>query len=346
MTEGGQHQSHWIAARDYTTEVGLQGLAIVVIGRNEGERLRRCLLSILGRSDCVVYVDSGSDDGSVELACAMGAEVCELDMRQAFTAARARNAGFLRAMELHPELRFVQFVDGDCAVNEGWLEAANSFLTKHVRVATVFGRRRERAPWASIYNQLCDIEWQITPGPVKACGGDAMFRVEAFHQAGGYREDLIAGEEPELCVRLRAQGWTVECIAVEMTLHDAALTRFSQWWLRTVRAGYAYAQGVQLHGRPPERHCVGQLRSALMWALGLPAVIGLAWSYAGPWSAVGLCLYPLQVLRVARGAPGSVPVRLMRGLFLVLGKFPETQGAMRFWHNTLHRRAGALIEYK
>ena len=346
MTVAGQQQSHSVEASGGTTGVGPQGMVVVVIGRNEGERLRSCLQSILGRCECIVYVDSGSDDDSVATASALGAEVCALDMTQAFTAARARNAGFLRAMEMRAELRYVQFVDGDCTVTEGWLEAAESFLSKHVRVATVFGRRRERAPQASIYNQLCDIEWQITPGPVKACGGDAMFRVEALRQAGGYRDDLIAGEEPELCVRLRAQGWTIECVAVEMTLHDAAMNRFSQWWLRSMRAGYAYAQGVQLHGRPPERHCVAQLRSALMWAVGLPAVIGLAWLYTGPWAAAALWLYPLQVLRAARRAPGPMPVRLLRGLFLVLGKFPETQGAVRFWRNTLQRRAGTLIEYK
>ena len=249
-------------------------------------------------------------------------------------------------MELRPGLPYVQFVDGDCAVADGWLQAAVAFLTTHARVATVFGQQRERAPEASIYNRLCDIEWRVAPGPVKACGGNAMFRVGAFIEAGGYREDLIAGEEPELCVRLRALGWALECLDDEMTLHDAAITRFSQWWLRTMRGGYAYAQGVQLHGRPPERHCVRQLRSALMWAIGVPTVVGLAWPIVGSWASVALCLYPLQALRIAAAVPGSVPIRLLRGTFLVLGKFPETQGAMRFWRNTLRKRAGTLIEYK
>lgn len=322
------------------------GVCAVVIGRNEGDRLRRCLESLRGQVELVVYVDSGSQDDSVESACALNATVVELEMNRPFTAARARNAGFWRAILVRPELEWVQFVDGDCAVAEGWLEAANTFLSKHSRVATVFGRRRERAPQASIYNRLCDIEWQVPPGPSKSCGGDAMFRVEAFKQAGGFREDLIAGEEPELCVRLRGLGWAIECLPFEMTLHDAAMTRFSQWWLRTVRAGYSYAQGVQLHGRPPERHCVKQLRSALVWAIGVPISIGLAWTVVGPWAAIGLCVYPLQTLRIAKAAPGPVRVRLARGVYLVLGKFPETQGAMRFWRNALQERSGTLIEYK
>ena len=39
-------------------------LGIVTIGRNEGERLRRCLSSVVGRGMPVVYVDSDSTDGS------------------------------------------------------------------------------------------------------------------------------------------------------------------------------------------------------------------------------------------------------------------------------------------
>jgi glycosyltransferase involved in cell wall biosynthesis len=43
-------------------------VGLVIIGRNEGERLRRCLASV-GAGGCdVVYVDSGSTDGSSEVA--------------------------------------------------------------------------------------------------------------------------------------------------------------------------------------------------------------------------------------------------------------------------------------
>jgi glycosyltransferase involved in cell wall biosynthesis len=67
---------------------------LVAIGRNEGERLRRCLISAQGVYDHVVYVDSGSSDDSVALAESFGAVVVVLDTARPFTAARARNAGF------------------------------------------------------------------------------------------------------------------------------------------------------------------------------------------------------------------------------------------------------------
>ena len=68
----------------------------VVMGRNDGERLKLCIdsLSVAAR---IVYVDSGSTDGSVDWARAHGADVVELDSAVAFTAARARNSGFRRA---------------------------------------------------------------------------------------------------------------------------------------------------------------------------------------------------------------------------------------------------------
>jgi glycosyltransferase involved in cell wall biosynthesis len=69
-------------------------VGIVAIGRNEGERLRKCLQSVIECAALVVYVDSGSTDNSVAMARGIGSDVIELDMRVPFTAARARNIGF------------------------------------------------------------------------------------------------------------------------------------------------------------------------------------------------------------------------------------------------------------
>src|SRR5882762_4098126 len=162
-------------------------LGIVVIGRNEGERLRACLASVTRLAGLVVYADSGSTDGSTETARNLGVVVVALDMSIPFTAGRARNEGFQRLCELAPELSYVQFVDGDCAVVDGWPEAAAEFLDAHPDVAGVCGRRRERYPERSIYNLLCDIEWNTPVGEAKACGGDVMMRVEALGAAKGFR---------------------------------------------------------------------------------------------------------------------------------------------------------------
>ena len=322
-------------------------IAVVAIGRNEGERLRRCLDSVLGLVGMVVYVDSGSTDGSVEMARRRGVEVVELDMGIPFTAARARNAGFARALELQPAVKYVQFVDGDCEVVPGWLTTAVDFLEGHAEVAAVCGWRRERYPDRSIYNLLCDLDWNDwSPGPVRMFGGDVMIRAVALHSSGGYRDDLIAGEEPELSVRLRAGGWTLQAMGVPMTMHDAAITRFGQWWKRTLRTGYAYAQGAHLHGAPPERHFVKPLRSALVWGVALPAVILALVAIFGPVAAWLFLLYPIQVLRVLAKTDGPLRQRALRGAFIVVGKFAEAQGSFRFLRTLLARRHGELIEYK
>ncbi|MBU1235890.1 MAG: glycosyltransferase family 2 protein [Gammaproteobacteria bacterium] len=323
-----------------------EAIGVVVIGRNEGVRLERCLKSVLGRVAGVVYVDSGSTDNSVSMARGMNIEVVELDMSVPFTAARARNEGFERLLTKLPEIRYVQFVDGDCEVVPGWIEKAEAFLNSRPDVAAVCGRRRERFPENSAYNLLCDIEWDTPTGEAKSCGGDALMRADALSAAGGYRPDLIAGEEPELCVRLRAAGWKVWRLGEEMTLHDAAMTRFGQWWKRTQRSGHAYAEGAYLHGAPPERHGVADSRRIWLWGLFIPLAILLAVIVAG-WPGLLLAaIYPLQVVRLAIKGDRSTRENWLYAFFLVLGKFPELQGQLKFHLNRLSAGKTTLIEYK
>jgi glycosyltransferase involved in cell wall biosynthesis len=322
------------------------GLGVVVIGRNEGDRLGRCLASVLAPSRLVVYVDSGSTDGSVAMAAAAGAVVHALDMRRPFTAARARNEGLQRLLALAPELRTVQFVDGDCEVVADWIAAAADFLDQHPDVAAVCGRRRERFPERSVYNLLCDLEWNTPVGEAKACGGDVLMRTAALREVGGYRDELVAGEEPELCVRLRAKGWRIWRLDAEMTLHDAAMTRFGQWWMRCVRAGFAFAEGMRLHGAPPERHWVRESRSAWVWGGLVPLGVMLAMAAAGPGAAWAFAVYPLQVARLALRSAGTPRARWARAFFTVAGKFPELVGQLKSGLLRITRRRATLIEYK
>lgn len=312
----------------------------VVIGRNEGERLVRCLSSVRGAA-CVVYVDSGSSDGSVESARRVGAEVVCLDLADPFTAARARNAGFRRLMQLRPDLRYVQFIDGDCELVRSWTPSAIAYLEQQPGYAVACGRRRERNPDRSIYNRLCDLEWNTPVGEARSCGGDALIRVEAFRQVGGFRDNLIAGEEPELCVRLRAAGWRIRRLPCEMTMHDAAMTRWIQWWRREVRAGHAFAEGASLHGRPPERHWRRETARAVVWGAALPAGALALSAVAGPWALAILLAYPIQIVRLAR-LPGGWP----HAFFLVAGKFAECWGVLRFWRSHWHQQVPRIIEYK
>jgi GT2 family glycosyltransferase len=307
------------------------------------------LQSAIGRAATVVYVDSNSSDGSVATAREIGAAVVELDLSIPFTAARARNEGFQKLLALDPQCEFVQFVDGDCEIVVGWIERAAEELAGNEKLGVVCGRRRERHPEASRYNKLCDIEWDTPIGEARACGGDAMMRVSALTQVGGFNAGVIAGEEPELCVRLRQRGWKILRLDAEMTLHDAAMTRFGQWWRRMVRGGHAYAQGCHMHGAPPERHWVRENRRIVFWGVVLPVLIlALVWPTRGM-SFVLLGGYAVLWWRTFSHAKGRGLGRRDARLYathMVIGKFAEAQGLITFWLSRLLGRRTRLIEYK
>ncbi len=308
----------------------------VIIGRNEGARLVACLQSVVGQVAQVVYVDSGSNDGSVAAATVAGARVVALDLARPFTAARARNAG----MALLDGVEFVLFIDGDCVLQPGFVGAALAAFADHLAAVVVCGRRREMRPEVSIYNRLCDAEWDTPVGQALACGGDALMRLDAVRAVGGFRDSLIAGEEPELCLRLRRKGGQVWRIDAEMTLHDAAITRFGQWWRRSVRAGHAFAEGAWLHGASPDRHWRREVARALVWGLVVPVGIVVAGvAHPAGW-LLGL-VYPAQVLRLWRRGGQWRQAGLS-----VIGKFAETQGALTFYARHWRGRGGRLIEYK
>lgn len=326
-------------------------IGVVVIGRNEGNRLYQCLQSILNQEiNVVVYVDSGSTDGSVKLAQSLGVHVVELDLSIPFTAARARNAGFEYLLKVEPNIKFVQFVDGDCRVVTGWLATAVRELQARPELVVVCGQRQEEFPHHSIYNRLCGLEWNTPVGEAKACGGDSMMRVSAFKKVGGFNPTLIAGEEPELCVRLRQAGGKVLRMDADMTLHDAQITRFAQWWKRSQRNGYAYAEGAWLHGASPEKHWVKESRSIWFWGLLLPLLaVATVWITKGSSLILLLIAYSYLAYRIfeyMRRREFPIEDAIAYSLFCVLGKFPQVQGQIQFHISQLFRQKTTIIEYK
>jgi GT2 family glycosyltransferase len=324
-------------------------VGVVAIGRNEGERLERCLRSVLGRGSAVVYVDSGSRDGSPALAAELGARVIELDPSAPYTAARGRNTGIEGLLAEHAELEFVQVVDGDCEVQPGWIEAASAFLAERPEVAVVCGRRRELHPDASPWNLAAAVEWDVPPGEAEACGGDAMLRVSAWRDAGGYEPTLIAGEDPEFCWRVRRRGGRIVRLDREMTLHDAAMRRFGQWWRRMRRSGHAYAELAWRQRSAPAPGTLRQLASIALWGGVLPLAAALLAAPTGGWSAAGLLLWVRPWWGAWRTTRRRWPARTaaVYASLCVLGKLAEAQGVLSFaWNRAVLRRRTRLIEYK
>lgn len=326
-------------------------LGVVVIGRNEGDRLKACLASLNGVAS-LVYVDSGSQDGSMEFAAAQGIDTIALTTDRPFTAARARNAGIRHLLARNSGIEFIQTVDGDCTMAPGWLDVAAATLRASSKVSTIFGRLRERYPDLSVYNRLCDAEWNVPVGEAESCGGIAMHRAATLAAAGCFNEALIAGEEPDLCLRLRRAGWSIVRIDAEMGNHDANILRFAQWWRRTVRAGFAYADHVWRHRSSSLPSWKRQTARFAFWGAVLPATIlallvifGLSgWPLA--WALLPMLAYPSQFVRIWLRERRRSPFAARAAAFSVIGKFAEAWGALKFLCVSATRRKAGLIEYK
>ncbi len=323
-----------------------RNVGVVVIGKNEGVRLHRSLASIHKQSLPTVYVDSGSSDGSVAFAKQLGCEVIELNMERPFTAARARNTGARRLLSANSQLEYVQFIDGDCEMDSDWIDAALAQMAKVPNAAAVGGRCREKFPNATIYNRIIDAEWDTEVGEAKACGGNVLLRAEAFLDVGGFDEAFAAGEEPEMCLRLRERGWTIWRIDAEMVLHDADITAWKQWWQRSKRSGVAFAQGAWTHGGNAERYNVRDCARIWFWAGALPlgAValnpVTAGASSLGAVGGYGILLTKLIRERLSKGDP--LRIATAHALFNLGAKFPQLQGQIEF----LRRRKSAVIDHR
>ena len=322
---------------------------VVVIGRNEGERLRRCLASVAGAGCPVVYVDSGSTDGSVELARSVGVEVVELDLGTPFTAARARNAGRQRLGEMDDGLGAIQMLDGDCELFPGWLETGVRALEADAGLGVVWGRVRERDPGASVYNRLCDLEWDTPVGESTWFAGNALIRAAAFDAVGGYDSGVIAGEEPDMAWRLRRLGWRIARLDADVAWHDAAIMRLSQWWKRSVRAGHAHIDMAARHGWRVQPCNPRRVVTTLGWSIAGPvATVVLALGVSAWWWLL-LLAYPVQWGRIAVGAAraGRRPRdAALQATFIMLAKWAETQGYGVWLARRLRRTPPTIIEYK
>lgn len=326
-------------------------VGIVVIGRNEGERLRASLTSVSQLGYPVVYVDSGSTDDSVQLAEAYVSAVHTLDRSSPFSAARARNEGFDVITKQFPDLKYVQFVDGDCVVASNWFDAAIKVLEDKTSLSLVLGHRTELQPDLTIYNRLAAIEWNSPVGALTNFGcliGSFLIKVEVFRIMHGFKTNVIAGEDSELGVRMSLAGYKMEKIDHHMETHDANILVFSQWWSRAVRAGHAIGQRAYINGNTPVQDCVKERKSTIVWGVVMPLIFLLSlWLYPLV-SLVILALYIVLFFKVHKYSKSlglNAKDAMIYTMSIVVGKFANGIGFLKFQMNTL-RKQYVLIEYK
>ena len=327
-------------------------VSVVVIGRNEGQRLAACLKSIkeipqFADNIELIYVDSNSHDGSPELAESLGAKVlCVQPTRPC--AAFGRNAGWRAATA-----PMILFLDGDTLLHPNFLQLALDEMA-NPEVAVVWGHRRESHPEQSLYNRVLDLDWIYPAGISDFCGGDALMRRSVLEEVGGFSEDLIAGEEPELCQRIRAKGFVILHIDAPMTRHDLAMTQFQAYWKRALRAGHAYADVSQRMKATPfplwVRECKRNAIHASVLILLLVGAIALSILIGDFLPFLGLILaYAFLSLRSAykaRWRNASAFTLLLYGIHSHFQQIPIACGQLSYWLHRFRNQQQGLIEYK
>jgi GT2 family glycosyltransferase len=319
---------------------------LVIIGRNKGRRLKACLRSVHHKSQRSIYVDSASSDGSAMLAQSLGFRVVELDPEDGvLSPARARNAGFAALQKVIPGLEYVQFLDGDCVLDPGWLACGERWLETHAETAAVWGSRRERCPNRSLFTMLTDLECDTPLAGSNSFGSEALIRTASFSACCGYDEDLPCGAETDLALRLRQAGGGIQRLAADMSVHDTAVRGFKDWTRRMIRSGYgASLLSAHWSGRvaPAEVPFGRAYRSAILWTDGLLAgalcLSFLGAFFTGPLGATlglttALVLWIGEALRTAwslcaRVTPGDA---FLCGVFTQLGKWAQRAGHAFHW---------------
>ncbi len=323
-------------------------VAAVVIGRNEGERLVRCLESVVPRVTAVVYVDSGSSDSSIAEARSRGVHAIEL-RDPPYTAARGRDEGVRFLMTVSPAHEYILFIDGDCVLDPGFIPAAHAVLDAEPRVGAVCGRRRESRTRDSFWSRLIDIDWDIPPGKVPYFGGDSLVRLAALTDAGGWPVELIAGEEPDLCFRMADKGWVIHRLPCEMTRHDIAMSRFRSYWKRGVRSGHAYIEVALRRRRGAGRAWLRRSLTILAYGLALPllALVGAILHWLIPAGIAILYLRLAASMAYSCRLKGrSWSLSIAYALLNTIGKVAGAWGISRFLFLRLLGRRSRLIEYK
>ncbi len=265
-------------------------ISFVVIGKNEGKMLGKCLESLkaadyprhLAEVTEVIYVDSRSTDRSVEIAREHGATVHLLSAGRT-SSARARNAGLQLCQG-----DLVQFLDADMVLAKDWLQRAVPILLEE-GVIGVAGRIDDYQRKPSWYDRVHTAQQMFHRPEIGGMGsGGGLFRAEEFRKLGGYNDKMPFGEEAELGEYLRSSGRGILRIVDLMAYHDYGFDTFRAYCRRLVRDGMVQALAWRRGAQGRWRTLLRSVITPLFWLLAplaslllrnpLPVVLALCWA--------------------------------------------------------------------
>ena len=157
-----------------------------------------------------------------------------------------------------------------------------------------------------------------------------------------------------MCQRIRTLGFSILRVDRPMTGHDLAMTRFSQYWRRAIRSGYAYAEVSTRFSGTDLPLWRTEARSNLIHGAGLLGIIvgapllSIALHSIVP-IAAAVAIVTLLALRTAvryRWKTSDLVTLLLFSLHSHLVHIPLLFGQLKFQLDRLAGRTRELIEYK
>lgn len=194
-------------------------VSVIIPVRNDAKRLGRLLQSVRQQSYPpdrreVIVVDNGSQDDSRSVGERQGATV--LSFPQLYVGA-LRNRGVAVSNG-----SILAFVDSDHEVPPDWIETAVAQFAADPGL-TLLGFPYLAPPDGTWVQRTWELHRLHHRGRREAnwlASGNMFARREAFLAVNGFREDLVATEDVDLCIRLRAQkAKIIEDVAVANVHH-------------------------------------------------------------------------------------------------------------------------------
>jgi GT2 family glycosyltransferase len=229
-------------------------VSVVVCSLNGERTLRDCLDGLLALEYPdfeVIVVDDGSSDATAAIAREYGFRVITTENRGL---ASARNTGMAAGSG-----EIVAYLDDDARPDPHWLSflAASFLATSH---AGIGGPNVEHpgdgpvaecvtnAPGGPVHVLLSDREAEHLPG----C--NAAFRKASLEAVGGFDPRFrAAGDDVDLCWRLRDRGWTLGFSPGAVVWHHRRPSVRAYW---KQQVGYGRAEAL-LERKWPEKYNVG-----------------------------------------------------------------------------------------
>lgn len=290
-------------------------VSVVIAVRNDAKRLR-VLLSSLGaliESPQVIVVDNDSRDDSAQVAREMGAVVT---VCPGLRVGALRNRGVSLA-----EGEVLAFADSDHEVPEDWIATGVRALTEDGEDVIAAGSHY-LAPQNGTWVQKVWAVHRLKGDAYEAVdwlgAGNLFVRRKDFDRVGGFREDLVAAEDVDLCHRLRQLGGRILCDKRIRSVHHGepkTLWAFfrKEYWRGSSGVKAWISQGFPLRDLPsllwPVWHLVLGV-GVLLTLIGLCFPMGVAW---GGWFVVLLvgwvspaCLLAIRT-GIREGELGSIP---------------------------------------